>query len=56
MKVSRIVPKNILRQYEANPMKIKGWGAVVGASLVMLAILVEGMRQDAEDAKKETKA
>ena len=53
MKVPKIIPKNIVRQYEANPMKIKGWGAVAGAGLVMLAILAEGMRRDAEDAKEK---
>lgn len=56
MKIPKLLPKNIVRQYEANPMKIRGWGAVIGASLVMLSILVEGLRQDAEDEKKNKKA
>ena len=52
MKISKIFP-NIARQYEENPLKIKGWAAVMGAGLVMISILAEGLRQDAQDAKNK---
>ena len=43
------ITDHLKNEYEENPMKVKGWGAVLVSLACMAGVVIAGIRQDKKD-------
>ena len=43
------ITDHLKNEYEENPMKVKGWGAVLVSLACMAGVVIAGIRQDNKD-------